>query len=955
MRWLHLSDVHERNTEEYARVGMYQQIIEQVESHAEQVDAVFFTGDLAFAGSEAEYDLLERRLITPLQEVLPDRCPIYTVPGNHDVNRKRGTNPRVWMTDPDDRKLFQDVGPDGRMKRADALLPRFDAYRKAERRISAWTTDWLESDRGSICQTITVRDRKIALVGINTSWLCHDNEDSGRLTPGRQMVETALDEAKNTDSDLIIVLGHHPLSSLMAEGDWPDQERVRQRLEQANAIYLHGHLHTSGGRRSGDSMQSTLTIQAPSGFQAADSKQWRNGLMWGEIDFASGQLIVEPKLWNDQHREYVFEADAAPARLRVPGRDAFAFPIPGWQHSIVESAAKGPASVSNPPEAIPAEGWEIIDAAALSAKTATPPSAKEMSDWFDGSFPRWEVAVAAGVQPRQLVDVLVRRFTAAHHGAPEPLVELLTGAGGEGKSAALLQTVAGLLGSDKNWTCLWRSSVSADLPPNFPELLPSAKDHAWIVAVDDAEGIAGGLPAVLAALKPRTDVHFVLAGREADWALQGHTDMMWRGLAAFHRRALKGLDEVDAKRIAEGWHAYGPDAMGDMRHMSVEQAAQALLKNARGYSGSGGDGALLGSLLMSRAGEDLKDRVNRLMAPWWHEAGIGDKSLLDIYAMIAAMHAENQLYLSRTVLAYALGCDEHDLDRGPLRVLRREAMVDGGTGYVLTRHRRIAEVACECLIEAGYDADKWFPYLAYAAFSEYRSTRAHRPDISHWLNGLVQHFIERGEDKWETARAVAKSLLAYAPDDGKCLNTYASALRRTGQIGAALDLLRSHAEQFKTRREFMNEWSVAALDIQDYGLSIWLAATSISDGLDSEVAGKQASIALNGLGRAFRGLADATGKTGFVAARAASGRLARNLTRFNPGTIQQIEDHAAADGVTTGGGPTLAADLAFLTQAIVDGANETELESDPSFFERLVGAPEEYRYSALEKLLNTAG
>jgi len=58
-------------------------------------------------------------------------------------------------------------------------------------------------------------------------------------------------------------------------------------------------------------------------------------------------------------------------------------------------------------------------------------------------------------------------------------------------------------------------------------------------------------------------------------------------------------------------------------------------------------------------------------------------------------YAENQLYLSRAVLAFALGCDEGALDRGPLRVLRQEAMVDGGTSYVLTRHRKIAESRAE--------------------------------------------------------------------------------------------------------------------------------------------------------------------------------------------------------------------------------------------------------------------
>jgi uncharacterized membrane protein len=41
---------------------------------------------------------------------------------------------------------------------------------------------------------------------------------------------------------------------------WSDGNRIRQRLQQANAVYLHGHLHTSGTEITGDSMESVLAI-----------------------------------------------------------------------------------------------------------------------------------------------------------------------------------------------------------------------------------------------------------------------------------------------------------------------------------------------------------------------------------------------------------------------------------------------------------------------------------------------------------------------------------------------------------------------------------------------------------------------------------------------------------------------------------------------------------------------
>ena len=80
---------------------MYRQIVEAVKQRTEKLDFVFFTGDLAFSGKDAEYDLLDERFLRLLIPELPDGCPIFTIPGNHDVDRYRAGNPRAWMTDPE--------------------------------------------------------------------------------------------------------------------------------------------------------------------------------------------------------------------------------------------------------------------------------------------------------------------------------------------------------------------------------------------------------------------------------------------------------------------------------------------------------------------------------------------------------------------------------------------------------------------------------------------------------------------------------------------------------------------------------------------------------------------------------------------------------------------------------------------------------------------------------------
>lgn len=764
------------------------------------------------------------------------------------------------------------------------------------------------------------------------------------------MVDAALRQARAAQPDLVIVLGHHPLAAMTGETEWSDGNRIRQRLEQANAVYLHGHLHASGGQQSGDSMKSVLAIQAPSGFQAADSKVWRNGVLWGAAEVEAGSLIITPRRWNNDFNKYVFDSDAVDPRFRVAGQDSFVFPLPG------RSPAALVAADINRPDKVPpivSEGWEIVTADGLAQKTSRRPSPKEMSDWFDGQFPRWEVALAEGVRPRRVVEDIARRFEAAHEAAPQPVVMLLTGAGGEGKSAALLQGVAKLLLGKQNWTCLWRSAAAARIPEDSFTKLEFRSGHAWVVAIDDAENVGQALLLALRRIQPRTDVHVMASARDADWSIRGLTDAMWAGTAAFSRVTLAGLDADDARRIVDGWAAYGDEAMGRLRGRTVEQAAHALLGHSQEQAAKKEEGALLGALLITREGEDLKGRVTRLMEPWLNTEGVGEHTLLDIYAMIAAMHAENQLYLSRTVLAFALGCREDVLDRGPLRILRREAMVDGGTTYVLTRHRRIAETARDRLVETGYGLDRWYPFLAKAALREFRERYSGNPDISNWLNGLPEYFVDRGRERWQVAVSVAKALFEGDRNDVVRLTMYSTTLRRTEQPSASLRLLRQEGMKFRKDRALLYEWSVAAGKAGDHGLNVWLAARSVADDAGEAIKPKQFKLGLSGLSAAFRELRQTTLRTTFAAAQAACGRLGLKLPELD--SIARAFFDTDVEAWPTTAPPSVEADLEMLSTAVVEASYEAEPTNDPPFFEKMIGDPETYRFRMLRSMVSAGG
>jgi predicted MPP superfamily phosphohydrolase len=92
--WLHLSDLHLRGTETSVDRGTFKDMLSDIEEHREEegldLDAVFFTGDVAFSAQIEQYEQAAKSF----DEIL-DACGLsgqrnrfFIVPGNHDVDRK---------------------------------------------------------------------------------------------------------------------------------------------------------------------------------------------------------------------------------------------------------------------------------------------------------------------------------------------------------------------------------------------------------------------------------------------------------------------------------------------------------------------------------------------------------------------------------------------------------------------------------------------------------------------------------------------------------------------------------------------------------------------------------------------------------------------------------------------------------------------------------------------------
>lgn len=208
IRWLHLSGFHV-GKDNYAGRMMFDYILAHVRKRKADgfvPDLLFLTGDLANKGLVGEYETFWQEFIWPLQEEIggeiKDRT--FAVPGNHDVDRTE--HPAFSREDmASATSHYLDPSEEGEKLRK-MLRPRFSAYLDND---CTQTKGAFSGPDAAFAQTIEIQGNQVGIVGINTAWLSQDDQDERRLSPGKPLLEKALNAIES--AKLRIVLGHHPI------------------------------------------------------------------------------------------------------------------------------------------------------------------------------------------------------------------------------------------------------------------------------------------------------------------------------------------------------------------------------------------------------------------------------------------------------------------------------------------------------------------------------------------------------------------------------------------------------------------------------------------------------------------------------------------------------------------------------------------------------------------------
>jgi hypothetical protein len=252
-----------------------------IDAHFEQIQAVFFTGDLAYHGSEEEYELARKEFVDPLIERLNIKSEkLFFAPGNHDINIKPYEQyAQMWnrgLKSEEQITKFLDSTEDGQL-----LKPRIENY--MEKFLKPLTGRDLQTPGLFYSGEITSESRKITVLSLNTAWLCTGSEYDEPCLGERQLVE-ALKAAEG--AHLTIAIFHHPV------GRWREIDDTRNceiLLQKKCGLWLSGHTHQTDIRLISSPVGKWASVSAGAVFDKRKSPLSYN---FGFLDLDTGEGIV---------------------------------------------------------------------------------------------------------------------------------------------------------------------------------------------------------------------------------------------------------------------------------------------------------------------------------------------------------------------------------------------------------------------------------------------------------------------------------------------------------------------------------------------------------------------------------------------------------------------------------------------------------------------------------------
>lgn len=322
--WLHISDIHfghgnvsQSWDQRLVTSELRLDIAKAQKAGYPHPDVVLLTGDVAFSGGvrnragssqAAEYGEARDWLNGLMQDLGLSPELVFVIPGNHDIQRNVDEDRNV-------HRLVNDLR-EGR-----DLLDSVWAYPDDEILLARRQANYLDFASGFGAKTprlfwmeqvkarmgLTVR-----LVGLNSSLLCANDEDQGKLDIGNEQLGLTLLRPPIEPAELVVALTHHPF-------DWLRGTATAVQIIQRYAhIHLCGHIHQADSTliSTGGGMHLVHVVAgAVHDLATPKGAPLRYGYSFGSIHAAPDGAItlrVWPRAWSFKNQEFRIDVDNVP-------------------------------------------------------------------------------------------------------------------------------------------------------------------------------------------------------------------------------------------------------------------------------------------------------------------------------------------------------------------------------------------------------------------------------------------------------------------------------------------------------------------------------------------------------------------------------------------------------------------------------------------------------------------
>ena len=322
--WLHVSDMHLTQTRSYDHDVVLTALLESVrdvkDNQTWKPDLIFATGDIAGKGDVGVFKGGENAPATKFFNALLEasgvgRANLFIVPGNHDVERKKGIGlVRTLETQTDIDEYFEDSSPKYHLTfKLEAFASWYNYYFFPR----VFPVD-------STCELISCEINKVRLelLLINSALFCKEaKSDHGMLCIGRSCIDKCInnlrEKRKKSELDLAIALMHHPFEWLHTTCESIDLKRT---LRTQVDILLQGHLHQTDVITG-----NMLQLGAGAGYYSPDSPK---RALYGQFNGATVevcpfcyQATSSPKVWTVDtslfpHEEGYIGSFTIPSRVK---------------------------------------------------------------------------------------------------------------------------------------------------------------------------------------------------------------------------------------------------------------------------------------------------------------------------------------------------------------------------------------------------------------------------------------------------------------------------------------------------------------------------------------------------------------------------------------------------------------------------------------------------------------